>query len=428
MQATQSEGVYSPSAIAQVDLDVEMKCDEELPKCKNCAKRGIECIWINIPQHANSVVSGTSTAADAASSSHENPPSTISRRTVTSSLDLLTLELMHHYATHTSHSLSSDLASISLWQTVIPKIAFDPENQCLLHAILAMSALHAHHANPTAGQYAVAARTYYWQAKTGLHRADMDGKMDVDAVFITFSLVGLYEFATSSIISSYSSEWHTTVRTLPLKVRREWSQLEDGILRPMLNIMVPKIISTPLEPFPSSLSILLSRAHSSPDVEELHDVSVYDAYKESIRILETSWKASFQKDYCMYASCMWWSTVPNTFIRLLAERKPRALIILAHYCVMMKRVAEDGPWWVKKQWGNETARMISALDARWTPCLGWISSQLDQLSEAQSFDFAGTGFMNWLNEAGSLMPPALGPNFMSWLSGAGSQGREAIYP
>ncbi|KAK0188037.1 hypothetical protein F5146DRAFT_1226388 [Armillaria mellea] len=344
----------------------KVKCDEELPKCKNCAKRGIECVWINIPQRASSVVSGTSTAADAATTnSHENPPSTISRRTGTSSLDLLTLELMHHYATDTSHSLSSDLASISLWQTVIPKIAFDPKNQCLLHAILAMSALHAHHANPMAGQYAVAASTYYWQAKTGLHRAEMDGKMDVDAVFITFSLIGLYEFATSSIISSYSSEWHTTVRTLPLKVRKDWSQLEDGILRPMLNIMAPTIISTPLgEPFPSSLSTLLSKVHPSPDVEELHDVSVYDAYTEAIRILETSWKASFQRDYCMYASCMWWSTVPNTFIRLLAERKPRALIILAHYCVMMKRVAEDGPWWARKRWGNEAARMVSALDAR----------------------------------------------------------------
>ncbi|KAK0504071.1 hypothetical protein EDD18DRAFT_1131899 [Armillaria luteobubalina] len=401
----------------------KVKCDEGLPECKNCAARGIECVWINIPQRANSVVSGTSSAADAAStSSHERTPSTISRRTGTSSLDLLTLELMHHYSTYTSHSLSTDHASISLWRTVIPKIAFDPKNRCLLHAILAISALHAHHAHPTAGHYAVAASTYYWQAKTGLHGADVDGKMDVNAIFITFALIGLYEFATSSVISSYSSEWHTTVRTLPRKVTKDWSQLEDGILCPMLNIMAPKIISTPLgEPFPSSLSTLMSKSLSSPDVEELHDVLVYAAYQEAIRILEISWKASFQKDYCMYASCMWWSMVPNTFIRLLAERKPRALIILAHYCVMMKRVAEDGPWWVRKQWGNEAARMVSMLDARWTPCLGCISSQLDGFCEAQSFDFAGTGFMNWLNEAGSLMPPALSTDSMSWLSDAGPQ-------
>ncbi|KAK0464434.1 uncharacterized protein EV420DRAFT_1760462, partial [Desarmillaria tabescens] len=241
-----------------------VKCGEELPKCKNCIRRGIECVWINIPQN-DSVVPGTSTPA--ASSSHKNPPSTISRRTGASSFDLLTLELMHHYATVTSHSLSSDPASSSLWRTFIPKIAFDPKNQCLLYAILAMSALHAHHANPTAGQYAVAASTYHWQAKTGLRKAEMDGKLDGDAVFITFSLVGLYEFATSSC--SDSSEWHTTVRSLLPKVTKNWVKLQDGVLRPMLDTMAPMNISTPLrEPFPSSLSALLSTTHSSPDVQE----------------------------------------------------------------------------------------------------------------------------------------------------------------
>ncbi|KAK0201804.1 hypothetical protein DFS33DRAFT_1350145 [Desarmillaria ectypa] len=395
-----------------------VKCDEELPKCKNCTRRDIACVWINTSQH-DSVVPKTSTHT--ASSSNENPPSTISRRIGTSSFDLLTLELIHHYATATSYSLSFDPVSTSLWRTLIPKFAFDPKNQCLLHALLAMTALHAYYTNPTAGQYAVAASTYYWQAKTELQRAEMEGKMDVDAVFIAFSLIGLYEFATSSIVSSYSSEWHITVRTILPKVTKNWPQLRDGVLRPMLDTMAPTIISTPLgEPFPSSLSTLLSTVHSSPDVEELHDISVYDAYKDSIRILEISWKASFQKDYSMYASCMWWSTVPNTFIHLLAERKPRALIILAHYCVMMKRVAEDGPWWARKQWGNEAARMISALDARWTPCLGWISSQLGQPCEGQLVDFTSTGFMNWLNGVGSLMPPALDTNFTNWLSNTGS--------
>ncbi|KAG7449131.1 uncharacterized protein BT62DRAFT_929123 [Guyanagaster necrorhizus] len=378
----------------------KIKCDEERPMCKNCTRRGIECVWIN-----------------PAPSIH--PPSTVSRHTGAGSFDLLTLELMHHYAAATSHSLSSDPAAASVWRIVIPKIAFNPKNQCLLCAILAMSALHAHYADPTAGQYAVAASTYHQQAKTELHRAEADGKTDIDAVFLTLSLVALYEFATSSIISLYSGEWHITIRSIPLKVAKSWPQLQDGVLRPMLVTMAPVIIPTSFEePFPSSLSTLLGTAHPSPDVGEFHDVSVYDAYKDTIRILKISWKASFQKDYCMYASCMWWSMVPNMYFRLLEERKPRALIILAHYYVMMKRVAEDGPWWVRKQWGNEAARIVSALDVRWTPWLGWLSSQLDQPYEGQPFHFAGTDSMNWLNEVGSLMPPAL--DFMNWWSEAGS--------
>ncbi|KAK0218780.1 hypothetical protein IW262DRAFT_1387423 [Armillaria fumosa] len=329
----------------------KVKCDEELPMCKNCTRRGVECIWINTPQ------------LNSRSSAPEDPPSTISRRTnIAGKFDLLTLELIHHYATSTSHSLSSDPAAVSVWRTVVPKIAFSPKNQCLLHAILAMSALHAHHADPTAGQYAVAASTYHWQAKMGLHKIiEKDDMVDLNTLFVTVSLVALYEFATTSI---YSSEWHTTARSMPPKVAKCWPQLRDGILSPMLTTMAPTISSDiPLEgPFSSSLSALLSTADSQPDVEELQDVSMYDTYKEAIHILGISWRASFKKDCCIYASCVWWSLVPKMFLRLLAEGKPRALIILAHYCVMMKRVAEDGPWWVKKQWTDEAAKILSALD------------------------------------------------------------------
>ncbi|KAK0448336.1 uncharacterized protein EV420DRAFT_854583 [Desarmillaria tabescens] len=379
----------------------KVKCDEELPMCKNCTRRGAECVWINAPQlEHNSALPGTS--AQAGSSSHESPPSTISRCIGESSFDMLNLELLHHYSTATSYSLSSDPATANVWRIVVPKIAFDPRNKCLLHAILAVSALHARYADPTATHYAIAASTHHWQAKTGVQKAEMDGKVDINAVFITEALVALYEFATSTTVSSYSSGWQITFRAIPPKVARNWTQLQNGVLRPMFITLAPTIILTsPEGPFLSSLSTLLSTENSPPDVEELHDVSVYKSYKDSIHFLEISWKASFEKDYCMHASCMWWSKVSNTFIRLLIEQRPRALIILAHYCVMMKRVAEDGPWWVRKQWGNEATRIMSVLDARWTPWIGWLSNELDPPCENQAFDFTGTDFINWLNEAGT---------------------------
>ncbi|KAK0470088.1 uncharacterized protein EV420DRAFT_1498350 [Desarmillaria tabescens] len=368
----------------------KVKCDEEFPICKNCTRRGIECIWTNTSQH-DSAAPGTSSNTHAASTSYKNPPSIISRRTSAGSFDMLDLELLHHYTTATSPSLASDPATAGVWRTIVPKIAFGSKNQYLLHAILAISALHAHHADPTAGSYAVAANDYYLQAKIGLERAEMDGDPDADAVFITSSIVAIYEFATLSAVSLATSEWLSSLRTMPSKVAKIWPRLQDGALHPMLvTLMGPTMKSKVLEePFTSSLSTLLSTAPSLPDVEELHDVSVYAAYKESIRILEMSWKASVQKDYYMYVSGLWWSIVPSTFFRLLTERRPRALIILAHYCIMMKRVAEDGPWWVRKQWGYEAKRILSVLDARWTPYLVWLSNELDKPWENQAFDLAG---------------------------------------
>ncbi|KAK0438791.1 hypothetical protein EV421DRAFT_940653 [Armillaria borealis] len=372
----------------------KVKCGEEPPKCKNCTKRGIECVWDTTSQYGS--VPGTHTHA--VSSSPGNLSSTVSNWTSSGSFDVLTLELIHRFATTTSHTLSIDPVAASAWKTVVPKLAFAPENRFLLYAILAVSGLHAYHADPTAGRYAVAASTYHWQAKTELHRAQIGGEVDTGVIFITLSLLAMYQFATSSIVSLSASDWNITIQNITCEVAKVWPQLREGVLRPVLDVKAPTTISTPLENyFSSSLSTLLSRAHSLPDPEELHDVSVYAAYKESIHILEISRKALFQN---WSAAGLWWAMAPNRFFRLLAEGKPRALIILAHYCVMMKQVTKDGPWWAKKQWGIEAGRILSGLDQRWTPSLGWLSSQLD---EDQAFDFADNDFMNWLSEVASLL-------------------------
>ncbi|KAK0451297.1 uncharacterized protein EV420DRAFT_1560133 [Desarmillaria tabescens] len=371
----------------------KVKCDEEFPICKNCTRRCIECVWIDTPPY-HSLVPATSPRTP--SSSPETSPSTITG--TTGSFDLLTLELIHRYSTTTSHTLASDPVTSNVWTTIVPKLVFDPRNQCLLYAVLAVSALHVYHTDPTADRYAVAASTYHWQAKMGLHKAETDGETDIGAIFITLSLLAMYEFATSSIVSLSMSGWHITVRNITCEVAKIWPQLREGVLRPALLVKAPTTISTPLEEsFSSSLSTLLSTAHSSPDLEELHDVSVYAAYKESIRILEISCKASSEN---WNAVAFWWTMAPKRFFRLLAEGKPRALIILAHFCVMMKRVAKDGPWWARKQWGIEAARILSALDTQWMPWLGWLLSQLD---EDHAFDYADTDFMHWLSEVASLL-------------------------
>ncbi len=270
-----------------------------------------------------------------------------------------------------------------------------------------MSALHVYYTDPTGRSVCCSREHLHWQAKTGLHRARVDGREDAGAVFSTLALLAKYQFATSSIVSLSASDWNITIHNITREVARVCPQLREGVLRPVLDVMAPTIVSTPQEePFSSSLSTLLSTAHSSPDIEELHEVSVYAAYKESIRILEMSWRAPYQS---WSASGLWWAMAPNRFFRLLAEGKPRALIILAHYCVMMKRVAQDGPWWAKKQWGIEAVRILSGLDQRWTPVTGMAVKQLD---EDQAIAFADNDFMNWWWHH-YLMPPDLGTPFIT---------------
>ncbi|KAK0197501.1 hypothetical protein F5146DRAFT_49543 [Armillaria mellea] len=378
----------------------KVKCDEDFPICKNCTRRGIECFWSN-----TGIEHGPTTLARSMLVDPSSSLLTVPKWTGTGSSDLLTLELMHHYSTSTSYSLALDPGASHVWRSIIPRMAFDPHNHCLLHAILAFSALHIYNADSTSSRYASAASTYYYRAKRGLHMADMEETADVNAVLIALSLVGRYEFATSSVAFPHlAGDWFITMHSIRHNIHeKSRTQLQIAELRSFIAAMAPSLLSTPFEEqFPSSLWTLLSIADRAPDVEELSDVSVRTAYKDSISFLERAWKASFNE--CVG---IWWYIMPKKFFRLLTEGRPRALIILAHYCAMMKHVTQDGPWWAKKQWGNEAARIVSMLGSQWAPWLGWLSSQLDDVHDTQLLDFTGTDFLDWLNEA-SMQETVLG--------------------
>ncbi|KAG7451690.1 uncharacterized protein BT62DRAFT_915562 [Guyanagaster necrorhizus] len=367
------------------------QCDENHPTCENCTRRGIACVWSNtVPKRESPVPAGGRSALLVGQSSSSSNELSLSTWTGASSSDSLILELMHHYSISASYSLSSDPDASRVWSIVVPKMAFDPSNQCLLHAILAISALHIHHTDPTAPpRYAAAARTFYHQAKIDLD----DDSADINAALVALSLVGRYEFASSAKLcplSSGDSDWYITTCAVRRNIAKRRTELQDTVFQSLLGAMAPDNLPTSLEePFPSSLSTILSTA---PDVEELRDASVHVAYVDSIHVLEIAWRASLNR--CMGT---WWYWMSHTFFRLLEEERPRALVILAHYCVMMKHVTRDGPWWMKKQWDREAARIVTMLDERWAPWLGWLESQLDEKRDGHVFDFTGVDILTWLS-------------------------------
>ncbi|PBK84411.1 hypothetical protein ARMGADRAFT_1088439 [Armillaria gallica] len=365
----------------------KVKCDETLPFCNGCTRRGVECVWgDNSPRPEPAAPEQSMVVAQSSSTESSLSIWTLGE----DSADVLTLQLMHHYSTSASYSLFPDPDASALWRTVIPQMAFDPRNQYLLQAMLAFSALHIHHEDSTSPRYAQIATDYYNQAKFSLHMADTDETADINAVLVALALVAHYEFAISPAIFPYPGNWYTTTQEIRRNILKDRTEVQENVMHSLLAVIAPPLLPTTLkEPFPSTLSSILN---SGPDVEELHDASVRTAYEESIYFLELAWKASF--DRCVG---LWWYMMSNTFFHLLEQARPRALIILAHYCVMMKHVTQDGPWWAKKQWGDEAAKIVSTLDARWAPHLGWLLSQLDPGQDSHVFDFPGINILTWVN-------------------------------
>ncbi|KAK0234342.1 hypothetical protein IW262DRAFT_1506575 [Armillaria fumosa] len=296
-----------------------MQSQGNLPVCNNCTKRDIECVWGDTSPRPESTTLEQSMVIAQSSSTKS---SLLLWTRGEGSSELLTLELMHHYTTSASYSLFPDPDASTVWRTVIPQMAFDPRNGCLLQAILMFSALHIHHESSTSPRYAEIATDHYTQAKISLCMAEANETVDINAVLVALTLVSQYEFAAAPTVFPFHGNWYNTMCEVHRNGQKNRTETQYSVMQSLQAAIAPPLRPPSLnEPFPSALSSILT---SAPDIEELHDASV----------------------------------------------RPCALIILAHYCVMMKHVTQDGPWWAKKKWGS------------------WLLSQLDPGFNSQDFDLS----------------------------------------
>ena len=273
---------------------------------------------------------------------------------------------MHHWSTVTSSTLCEDVEAINVWRTVVPYLAFPSENVFLLHAILAVAALHRHHLSatyPAPDTYSEAALIHHTKCME-TYPSEVSGSGS--AVFLSHFLIGVYGFATSTTSVYAPSKWLDTIRNMPATLVEQWPRLQESSLGPLARIIVPRSIQSPSIAYPP----LLASIHSEgPDIDEVHDIGTSAAYEHASILLKRSWDASFHVDHHLIAAATLLTIASERFLTLLRQGRPRALILFAHYCTMMARM--ERTWWTRKAWREELKKVEARLDARWA---GWIES------------------------------------------------------
>ncbi|KAK9358854.1 hypothetical protein V1504DRAFT_459757 [Lipomyces starkeyi] len=77
----------------------------------------------------------------------------------------------------------------------------------------------------------------------------------------------------------------------------------------------------------------------------------------------------------------WPIIVPPAYIALLKSRRPMALVILAHYCVILRLL--DGCWWLTG-WSKKLVEEIyQSLDASWRPSIRWPFKVVGQVEKGK---------------------------------------------
>lgn len=289
-----------------------------------------------------------------------------------SNLALADLELMHQYTSRTFSTLSKNNQHEKIWKEYVPEEAL--AHPFLMHGILALAALHLLSScatdNPKRRKYAELATMHQ-------HLALSDFRPQLSNVTATNCTA---VFAFSCVIAALAFSFSRYVGK---------SLQEDPLNELLQDFMLFRGVESVIDSYSEYLSrgklapLLKNPAVTdalSPDIvdaienlrkfNETHvarySVQEWEAYQEAIRQLRPSFEKSFDNLERVFR---WPMVIPETYFDFVRCRKPGALVILAHYSVILHKL--DYCWW-SQGWGAHLLETIYRyLDEDWRPLIRW---------------------------------------------------------
>jgi hypothetical protein len=298
------------------------------------------------------------------------------------SLDTKSYELLHHYLQEGCLGLRT-VRSTYLWDVSIPQLAL--KHDFLMQGLLAVSALHLstlqpHRAKELRRQAAIAEHLALPKFRS---LVSQNHPQNIHAVFAFAGFVVPYTIARFGAVDAplgrlpgvedeHPHWFHALIGVMEL-LRGNWTELEKG-------------------PFGSSMAAKIEVDHKwNPDDDHFGEVdqilrptelsSAED--KKDLAICKMAMNAL--RDYAAVPYCpcgtmnkmtavfLWPGWLPKPFLPLLYKRRPEALVILAHYCVLLKHV--DSCWYMKGVGNSMLKEINSVLSEEWRARIRWALKQ-----------------------------------------------------
>ncbi|KAE9368775.1 hypothetical protein N431DRAFT_307463, partial [Stipitochalara longipes BDJ] len=375
----------------------KIKCDESKPTCGHCRRYQSRCSFLDTPSIANSTSETTSLSASprVPSASDDVPwnPSNLPELSPTSiriNLDVNTLELLHFYTTTTSLTLSNRPELQQIWQQVLPRIAFT--HHFLLRGILAFSALHLARSQPErkALLYSEASAHHTIGLRMFQNAMSNITPENCDACFAFSSIIAAYAWASSDrtgdlFFSNKSEvdgkgniEWVSLLRgvyTL-LKAAGEWMAnssmrliLQPSHIDPELANAADPEANAKLRAL-SQLWDLTSGKFDADDVEVLGETLALLIEAYGLVALSSS-DREIDMILVVYA---WPIKVPEAFFAMVKGQKPEALVVLAHYSLLLNKV--DQLWYMQGMSRRLLHTIHGKIEKEWERWITWPLQEL----------------------------------------------------
>ncbi|KAH6892905.1 hypothetical protein B0T10DRAFT_399837, partial [Thelonectria olida] len=301
------------------------QCSEEKPICRNCIRRGEECRF-EVPHRQQP---------------HHQPSALPQAPSPSSGLNMLDLELLHHFCTSTHATLSDDSLIRDLWRVRVVKLSFTCE--CAMLAILSLSALHLGHFSPSR-------RNALRETAISFHNRASNTATQLMDNLKEENTEGLFAFSILTIYFAFASSPSDGTWTYP-----PWMTLISGC-KSFISISNNQILAGPFSCLMSKACQHLE-AHNQVfrvdyvrDLRRLVDESVSDLdrrriYNDALCALNQTFGVFYetqgQKDL---VDIFYWVIRSEDFLPLLADKEQEALVIFAYFCVLLNKLSRQ--WWL----------------------------------------------------------------------------------
>lgn len=354
----------------------KVKCDEARPECRNCVLRKAECFYPG-PAHPHADQSPGSPSSSAGSTSSraltpgQSGDEDFNALVVKEPLyigsgqhDAIDMKLLWFYTTNTFSSFATQAGRVKriddILKIKIPTHAF--ESPFLMDCLLGTSALQLQHL----GQDIAPSRTLRYRARAfeGYRKAVEEFKPETFPALIATSLLltalSSQMFREPGTKELYIIDWMIVWRGIGLMIdmatpQTVWdSGMAELFFRPPINLDKAALH------IPNNLLFMITSIN--PGDRDFEDVTTYYDTLKYLGSLYSELVHGFNPIMTLRV-VTWFTFIPKGFIELGRQKRPRALVILAHYLMFMKAV--QNLWWIDGIADREIAGIERHLGEDW---------------------------------------------------------------
>ncbi|MCJ1286209.1 hypothetical protein MMC26_005554 [Xylographa opegraphella] len=279
------------------------------------------------------------------------------------------LRLMHHFAVSAHKSIAPSPGAVAVWRDLIPQLAF--EYDFLLHGVLAVSALHLALTSQVNKLAHSALALRHYTAALALFRPHLDSitSSNIYPLFAFSCVVPVYIFGYPHVSQFPTNPLPEMLEMI--SVMRGCADIVGSGVQWLMNSPFKHLLLQPTDPsqaLPKEIEDALTGLQERNN-QTTTQLALRDAYATAIETLWECFQVAGNMPGEQAPALPFPVKLSAEVLMMMREGDPMALIILAHYGVILHWL-DTVPW--MKGWGSTTISAVNeTVGEDWRQYIAW---------------------------------------------------------